>query len=313
LNHSNETNIDSLGLDKLYTGFKSRANLTWHPTTDTLLYYTWSQGFRAGGFNRPNSVTSGPLKGIFLPPVVFTPDTLTNNEIGWKTEWLDRRVQFNGAIYREDWKNTQISIFDPGITGNLTFTTNGGNYRVKGLETSVVARVTHGLTVTAAAAWNHTELVDEAVIPDLTGKPIDFATVVPGRPLVNPAGVKGDPLAGAPPFQGNLRARYEFTLGDYDAFVQLGGQHTAHQFSSTDRLTKDLQGNSIAYNNPDYSTYDAAVGIAKDAWTVQLYDQNLTDKKADLFANARQWYKAVTVNRPRTLGLAFTYSFVGAK
>jgi outer membrane receptor protein involved in Fe transport len=312
-NHSNETNIDSLGLDKLYTGFKSRANLTWHPTTDTLLYYTWSQGFRAGGFNRPNSVTGGPLAGKFLPPVVFTPDTLTNNEIGWKTEWLDHRVQFNGAIYREDWKAAQISVFDPGITGNLTFTTNGGNYRVKGLETSVVARVTHELTVTAGAAWNRTELVEEAGIAGLDGKPINWATVVPGTPLVNPAGLKGDPLAGAPPFQGNIRARYELMLGDYEAFVQLAGQHTGHQFSSTDRLTKDLQGNSIAYDNPSYSTYDAAVGMSKDAWSVTVYDVNLTDKKADLYANARQWYKAVTINRPRTIGLTFSYRFSGSK
>lgn len=310
-NHSNDTNIDSLGLDTVNKGFKSRANMTWHLTPDALLYYTWSQGFRSGGFNRPNSVTSGPLKGIFLPPVTFAPDSLTNDEVGWKTEWLDHRVQFNGAIYQEDWKDAQISIFDPGITGNLTFTTNGGKYQVRGLETTLAARVTHELTLTAGAAWNHTELVEEAAIRGLNGQPIDWATVVPGRPLTNPAGVKGDPLAGAPPFQGNLRARYEFLVGEYNTFFQLSGQYTGHEFSSTDKLTKDLQGNSIAYDNPAYSTYDAALGMSKDAWSVTLYDQNLTDKRADLFANARQWYKAVTVNRPRTIGLTFNYRFAG--
>ena len=314
-NHSNETNLDSLGLDKIYTGFKSRANLTWHPTTDSLLYFTWSQGFRAGGFNRPNSVDSGsPLNGTFLPPVIFKPDVLTNKEIGWKTEWMNRRVQFNGAIYQEDWKDTQISVFDPGVTGNLTFTTNGGTYRVKGLETTLVARVTHELTVSAGAAWNHTELTEEASVSDLSGKPIDWGKIIyRGNPLVNPAGLKGDPLAGAPPFQANLRARYEFMVGDYEAFFQLAGLHTAHQYSSTDRLTKDLQGNSIAYNNDAYSTYDGAIGLSKDAWTLQLYGQNLTDKKADLWSNARQWYKAVTVSRPRVLGLTFSYKFSGAK
>ena len=313
LNHSNDTNIDSLGLDKLYTGFKSRANVTWHVTPDALLYATWSQGFRAGGFNRPNSVSSGPLKGIFLPPIAFKPDSLTNKEVGWKTEWLNHSVQFNGAIYQEDWKDAQISVFDPGITGNLTFSANGGAYKVKGLETTLVARLTHELTVTAGAAWNHTELVDEAAIDGLNGQPINWATVVPGKPLSNPAGTKGDPLAGAPPFQANVRARYEFAVGDYEAFFQLAALHTAHQLSSTDKLTKDLQGNSIAYNNDAYSTFDGALGMSRDAWTVQLYGQNLSDKKADLYANARQWYKAVTINRPRTLGLTFTYKFAGAK
>jgi len=39
-----------------YTGFKSRGNLTWHMTPDAMLYYTYSQGYRPGAFNR---VTGG--------------------------------------------------------------------------------------------------------------------------------------------------------------------------------------------------------------------------------------------------------------
>ena len=35
-----------------YHGFKSRGNLTWHITPDVMVYYTYSQGFRPGGFNR---------------------------------------------------------------------------------------------------------------------------------------------------------------------------------------------------------------------------------------------------------------------
>src|SRR2546421_4371984 len=39
-----------------FTGFKSRGNLTWHLTPDAMLYYTYSQGYRPGAFNR---VTGG--------------------------------------------------------------------------------------------------------------------------------------------------------------------------------------------------------------------------------------------------------------
>jgi iron complex outermembrane recepter protein len=314
VNHSNFTNLDALNLDKTYTGFKSRGNLTWKITPDALVYYTWSQGFRAGGFNRPNSVfSSSPLAGSWAPPVAFAPDNLTNNEIGWKTEWLNHRVQFNGAVYKEDWKGAQDSVFNPGVTGNLTFTTNGANYRVKGLETTFVARVTHELTVTAAASWNQTELVGEAnlnyTFGPKAGQPIDWKSLG----LVNPAGSLGDPLAGAPPFQANIRLRYDFTAGDYEAFWQLGAVHQAHSLSSTDRLTLDLQGNSIAYDNPAFTTVDGSVGIAKDAWALQLYGQNLSDKLTEQYANYRQWYKSVTVGRPRTLGLRFSYKFAGSK
>ena len=47
--------------------------------------------------------------------------------------------------------------------------------------------------------------------------------------------------------------------------------------------------------------------FGKHAWQVQLYADNLTDTRAELFANYRQYYKAVTVNRPRTVGLRLTY------
>ena len=38
--------------DATYSGFKSRGNLTWHITPDAMVYYTFSQGFRPGAFNR---------------------------------------------------------------------------------------------------------------------------------------------------------------------------------------------------------------------------------------------------------------------
>jgi len=323
VNHSNFTNLDALHLDKLYTGFKSRANVTWKVTPDIMVYYTWSQGFRAGGFNRPNSVeSSSPLTGGWAPPVAFGPDNLTNNEVGWKTEWLDHRVQWNGAIYREDWKGTQISLFDPGVTGNLTFNANGSDYRVKGLETTLVARPIRELTISAGASWNHSELVKESSFSwefgPLKGQPINFATLTDPKTgavlgLSNPGGTLGDPLAGSPPFQMNARVRYEAPLGDYVPFVQLGVIHQAHSLSSTDRLTKDLQNNSIAYNLPPFTTWDGSVGVSREAWMAEIYAENLTDKRAELFANYRQWYKSVTINRPRTVGLRFSYRFESKK
>ena len=43
---------------------------------------------------------------------------------------------------------------------------------------------------------------------------------------------------------------------------------------------------------------------------MQLYGQNLTDTRAQLFANYGQYYKAITVSRPRTIGLRFNYKFI---
>jgi outer membrane receptor for monomeric catechols len=45
----------------------------------------------------------------------FAPDTLTNNELGWKTIWMDRRIQWDGAIYQEDWNQTQVGLYGLGV------------------------------------------------------------------------------------------------------------------------------------------------------------------------------------------------------
>jgi iron complex outermembrane receptor protein len=323
VNHSDFTNLNALGLDRTYSGFRSRASLSWKVSEDVLLYYTWSQGFRSGGFNRSftppgySPLYPGPLPwqeqarthGGWKAGVAFAPDSLTNNELGWKTSWLDQRLHWNGAVYQEDWDHAQIGAFDLDLLGNAVI--NGGNYRVRGVETSVVARITSGFTIEIGAAWNHSELIKEASFLWADGSSIDFRSLqtYSGEKISNPAGTVGSPLAGAPPLQSNLRARYELALGGYDAFIQIGAVHQSHSLATTDRLGLDLQGNFVGYDLPPFTTYDGALGIGHDSWLAQLYGENLTDTQAQLYTNYHLNYKAVTVNRPRTIGLRVSYKF----
>ncbi|MGO9934116.1 MAG: TonB-dependent receptor [Steroidobacteraceae bacterium] len=308
--YSNDLSAHNLNV--AYTGFKSRANLSWRPMDDVLLYYTWSQGFRPGGFNRgaafaDHSVGSaaGPVNGFaytYQAPQAYAPDTLTNNEIGWKTQWFDRRLEFNGAVYQEQWNNVQVQIFESCCYGNLSFVVNGPDYRVRGLEIETIARPLHGLTFTGAASWNSSNLTNAPYLLQPNGQPI----IIPVSPGVNnyggsPFGVVDSPLAQSPPFQASARARYEIRFGDYNYFAQVGGTHQAHSYSAT--------GNIQTYDQPGFSTYDASLGAEKDAWTVTAYMVNLTDTRANLFENGNQFVTAETINRPRTGGLKFSYKF----
>jgi iron complex outermembrane receptor protein len=320
-------NLNAEHLDRTYSGFKSRANLSWNVTGDALLYYTWSQGFRAGGFNRSaidctcSPLTSGTfpwqtqasVHGSWRPPLSFAPDSLTNNEMGWKTTWANRRIKWDGAVYQENWNHAQVAVGDPGVIG-LNLYLNGGDYRVRGIETSMEARVTTGLSIEAAGAWNQSELVRQATFLWADGTPIDFSLLrkFNGATVPQPGGTLGSPLAGAPSFQGNVRARYDFRLIDYDAFAQVGAVHQSHSLSTTDQLRLDSQGHSTAYELPPFTTYDAALGVGEDAWQIQVYGENLTDTRAQLYANYWEYYKAITVNRPRTIGLRFSYKFSGS-
>jgi iron complex outermembrane recepter protein len=325
VNHSNITNINAEGLDRTDSGFTSRANLSWKITPDVLLYYTWSQGFRAGGFNRAVNVENGsPLTAGSAPwqaqarahrgwtsPIAYAPDSLTNNELGWKTMWLEHRIQWDGALYQENWDNAQVDAFTGGVVGGSASTINGGSYRIRGIETFSVARVATGLTVEAGANWNHNELIKQATFFWADGTPINFSALETstGQPFPNPTGTLGSPLAAAPAFQGNVRVRYEFALNGYDAFAQVGAVHQSHSLATTNLVTPDLQGNLAAYELPGFTTYDGALGIGKDRWQVQMYGDNVTDTRAQLYENYAQYYRAVTVSRPRTIGLRYSYKF----
>ena len=290
-----------------FRGFRSRGNLTWHVTDDALVYGTWSQGFRPGGFNRGEKFTQplGVDKYQYTTPTQYSPDTLTNIEFGWKTEWFAHHLQFNGAVYQEDWKNTIVEFFAPQLGfGNLTFVTNGPNYRVRGLELQGIGRVTEGLTITGSASYNKStqqnspSLINNNPASANFGKPITQSDT---GPIVNVFGLSGSPLAQSPLFQGNIRARYEMPIGEYKAFGQVGAQVTGSMFSSVGTVDN--------YYLPGYTTFDAAAGFAKDAWNVQFFAQNLGNKVASTYTSAAQFIVTETVLRPRIAGVKFGYKF----
>ena len=255
-NFKYSANISGYNLNAEFKGFKSRANLTWHVTPDTMVYYTWSQGYRPGGFNRSTGYEANDANGIpqYVKPLTVQPDSLTNNEIGFKSEFLNRRVQLNGSIYDEKWQNVQTAIFNPQYFGNTTFGLNGPDYEVKGIELQLTARVTTALTVIASGSWNRSQqttsppLVDNNCAGNALRNLLPTTPVSPtcGQPitqLVEPNGKLGNvtntfgstgvPTAFSPPLQYNVRARYDFAMADYGAFWQVGMVHMGHSYNNS--------------------------------------------------------------------------------
>ena len=290
------------GNNSEYHGFRSRANISWHVTDDVLLYYTWSQGFRPGGFNRGIKYTQpeDPVNYQYATPLTYKPDTLINNEVGWKTELFNHRLQINGAIYQEDWKNTIVEFFDPqqGF-GNLTFVTNGPNYRVRGGELQVVTRITEGLTVQGSGSYNKSTQTNSPFIDNNNPASPNFGKPITSIP--NVFGLQGTPLGQSPLFQGNMRVRYEFPLGEYRAFTQAGGQYYGGSQSTVGTVGNYYMGG--------YATFDLSAGVAKDAWNVQFFAQNVANRDASTYTNSAQFIVTQTPLRPRIAGIKFGYKF----
>jgi iron complex outermembrane recepter protein len=301
------------------SGTRGRADLEYHVTSDVLVYYTYSQGFRPGGFNRGSSPHLADASGVcnststagcqYFTPKTYLSDNLTNNEVGWKTMWFDHRLEVNGALYQENWSNAQVSFFCPQCgLGNLTYNTNGPDYRVRGVELQIAANLWRGLSVNGAAAWNSGELKNSPALINNNpanpghGQPITtFYSGGVAQPVQNVYGVQGSPLANSPPFEASLRARYDWEWGSYLPYVQVGMQHQAHSLSAS--------GNVEAYDQPQWTTFDLSAGVAKDSWTASLIGTNISNTNKSLFTTSRQFILTETPMRPRTIELTFSYAF----
>jgi iron complex outermembrane receptor protein len=315
------TNIDAENLRNTYTGFKSRINLTWHILPDVLAYYTWSQGFRPGAFNRNFGCYIPDDQGTkqYCSPLAFASDNLTNNELGWKTEFFSHRLQWNGAVYQENWNNVQVSFFDPGVLGNVGFGTNGPNYRIRGVETSFIAVLARGLTAQGAASWNSSEQTNSPYL--LANNPELLTTAAGkaeyGKPILsvqNPYGPIGGPSANSPPMQFSLRLRYEWAMSSYNAFAQAGATHTAHSFTQSSANPSLSAGSNVSttllrFENPPITQYDASVGVSKDAWSAEFFAQNLTNVLKSTYTSTNQFVVAENITRPRVLGLKIGYRY----
>ncbi len=293
-----------------YSGTIFKGNLTYKLDDGSLVYATYSEGFRPGGFNRkPCNVVSPACNSL----KAFVPDTVKNYEIGWKLALLDRTLQFNAAAYQIDWENIQMTVFDQNIS-NQTFTTNFTDARIRGVEGDVAWRPTKELTINGGFSYNDSELT----------KYRKAATVL--VPL-------GSPLALSPKFQGNIRMRYETeTASGLRPFAQ-GGFHFVDSSISSDidNVSIKLPGFNatagyaaqvpITYNGvtvkpgdvivplkgalkqKSYTTLSASVGASKDNWTVELFGENLTDARPELYKSGNDGELRVTTSRPQTFGV----------
>jgi len=337
-------------LSNTETGTRSRANLTWHITPDMMAYYTFSQGFRPGSFNRTSSLNgvvslkaeipycTGPANAVvcipnsdqYEKPAGVSSDNLINNEIGFKSEFFNHRLLFNVSAYYMNWENEQLSLFSPLLFGNTTFNVNGPNFITKGFEVQFVARITDGLTVQGSSSVNSSsqssapclESVGKTSNKSTANNPTPVGTCVvqdvAGIGTVpNALGAFGTSPAFSPPWMFNLRARYDWSQGDYKPFVWAGASHVASMnnepanYSPGDvpKYGSPPVTTLLLYEIPGYTTYDGAIGVSKDNWTAQIQGSNLTNAYGPTNITSGQYIKAEIPLRPRVVSLLLSYKF----
>lgn len=126
-----------------FKDFLPKLGIDWQATPSTLVYASYSEGFKAGGYNG----LAGSAVALNSP---FAPQAVKAYEVGFKSEFLDRTVRLNVAAFFNDYTRLQQQL----VTGTGEFLTQIYAASHKGIEAELSVRPVAGVTLWANGTWN---------------------------------------------------------------------------------------------------------------------------------------------------------------
>jgi len=275
-------------VDKKYVedGETHKVSLTWKIDSDRLVYATYSTGFRPGGNNR-DAFALNQLQSI--PP--YRADTLTNYELGWKTQFFDRALRINGALFWGQWSDIQFSL--PGLLG-IVYTVNAGEARSRGIEADINWLI-GDITLAASGTYVDAELTKPFCDVSNGCDPAN------GGSVIAPVGTR---LPITPKVKVNGSTRYAFDIGGNKGFVRA---EVNYQSGTTSSL---VPGDAAIIGPTDgFVTVDFAAGIEVGRFSLGAYILNAFDERGILSKNISCAtvfcgpFARVYPTRPRVFGL----------
>jgi iron complex outermembrane receptor protein len=253
--------------------FTPMANLAWDVTDDAMLYFSYSEGFKSGGFTQrvfppivaPFTAPAGTPDIDLIP--TYDPEFADVMELGFKLALLDNRLRINGAIFHTDYEELQVQVFN----SVAPVTQNIGEASIDGFEVEIAAAPGNGWFIEASLA-----LLDA-----------EYDSIETQTTLIR----ENDDFERIPDTQAALGVSKEFTMGDSGTIVaRVDWSYRSDTFND-------------AYNTPfleteAYDLINASVrwSNAADDWSVILSGNNLGDEEylvTGVYGTAFQAYEGV--------------------
>ena len=296
-----------------FYSFTPRIIAKWQTTDDVNVYASLAKGNKPGGFNfgyfdAPVTV-AGTEAAIANGKALIKEEDAWTYEIGAKTQWLDRRLTANVAVYYIAWKNQAINEIDQipwecadtQIASNVQniIIKNAAKSRVMGTEVELTLAATDHLILTLNYGLQDTELLefDSTVLFDLTGN----------------GDASGKEAPRVPKHTITTSAAYRRPLGDRGAEWFARGDYV---YNSKTWLEAENEAYVGALN-----LVNARIGIESRSWTAAVYLDNVLDDDTPLlatqFPNFERFFESpilpsafhIVPRRGRNAGLTLTLRF----
>ena len=246
--------------DSKVTG-KVALNYTIDP--NNFVYAFVATGHKAGGINGVN------LAGV--PAHAFAPEDVTNFETGWKATNFGGHLRTQIDAYYSDYKDFQVSIADPTVTGLTELYNAPSATTIYGVEASGQA-VFGALSFDFGASYLHSSL-GKFFAEDPRFAATGTCNASSGPTAGTCVNLQGNDTPNAPSFTANMGVQYAFSLNNGDTLTpRFAYSHTdaswANLFENAalgDRLSsRDLVNMQLSYEHQD--------------WLLTAYTTNMTDE-----------------------------------
>ena len=258
-----------------------RAGIDWKPVSDLLLYASYSEGFKSGGFNTR-----------YLAPVPsaisYNPELLRTYEAGAKVDLFDRKLRINTAAFHSKYNNIQLTVYDQGAP----ITRNGGSAEINGLEVEITAVPLRNLTLSGGFGYLDAKY---------TQAPALIPTIATDQQIT-----LGTKLAKTPEWTANARAEYRLPVTDNTDILVAG------DWFYTSTVENDAV-NSKFLRQPSYNLFNASVGLdfSGGKYGITAFVNNISDKRVieSGDSNYSIGFHEANFNRPREGGVTFKAKF----
>ena len=189
------------------------ASASYKLTPDTLLYVSYSTGYKSAGLNLNSAVTAGT-------PLVLEPERVRDWEAGVKQTLLGDRLAVNVNGYITHLSGLQANIYP--TNGAKSYLTNVGNILARGVEAEATLYVTHGLSLNLNGSYNDSHYTSYTNGPCPLG-------------VTGVCNLTGRPVYEAPKWIENATVQYRFDLTPrLQPYVQAQYSHRSSAFGTVD-------------------------------------------------------------------------------
>ncbi|HEY4545377.1 MAG TPA: TonB-dependent receptor [Pedomonas sp.] len=241
--------------ERTFEEFTPRVGLNYDFTDDMMGYVSYSRGFKSGGFDMRGDA-------IFTPNTVngYDPEIVDSYELGFKGNFLDRRLTLNFAAFYSDYKGQQVTTQVAAPGGIASFVDNVGASRIWGLELEGRAVLTDNFSASWAVGYTDAKFKEFLFYDLASGQYIDVADT---RVFQN-----------TPKWNGNLTLTYNREL-------EGGSEITLTQSTAYRSAYHMFEFANPALDQKKFALVDLSLvwTSASDRWQVGVHGKNLTNKK----------------------------------